>query len=77
MTTQLLLKIGEIRGRQFVWLESPDGKPQSANISVHQAKVIARNLVAGKPYYVASPVFSMTRVELSIFHINANRILRS
>jgi len=45
-------------------------------IDLRQARLIARNLLAGKPYYIASPMYSLTRVQMAAIHLNANKILK-
>jgi hypothetical protein len=46
-------------------------------IELRHAKVVAKNLLAGKPYYIASPLYSLDRQQMAAIHINAERILAS
>jgi hypothetical protein len=44
-------------------------------MSLRQAKIVARNLLQGKPYHCASPQYSLTRNELAYIHTHAEEIL--
>lgn len=75
----MIPKCPELRasGMKFAYLNFLDnsGKAVIGHLPLTQAKIIARNLLAGKPYHVASPVYNVPRYEMSIIHIHAETIL--